>query len=59
MRQNVSLRTPPLPWILPRLFWKGFTVTHHEFMDAQTLRLQLEPDQEDPIFMQDQRLEAA
>lgn len=26
------------------LFWKGFTVTLHEFLDAQTLRLQLEPD---------------
>ncbi|WP_234250379.1 hypothetical protein [Billgrantia desiderata] len=26
------------------LFWKGFTVTHHEFLDPQTLRLQLEPD---------------
>ncbi|WP_144049356.1 helix-turn-helix domain-containing protein [Vreelandella massiliensis] len=26
------------------LFWKGFTVTHHEFLDSKTLRLQLEPD---------------
>ncbi|WP_409996348.1 hypothetical protein [Halomonas sp. DP8Y7-3] len=31
--------TPPL-----YLFWKGFTITHHELPDAQTLRLQLEPD---------------
>ena len=30
------------------LFWKGFTVTHHEFLDAQTLRLQLEPDDRVP-----------
>lgn len=26
------------------LFWKGFTVAHHEFLDPQTLRLQLAPD---------------
>ncbi|MDY7116113.1 hypothetical protein RAN53_07105 [Halomonas sp. SSL-5] len=26
------------------LFWKGFSITHHEFFDPQTLRLQLEPD---------------
>ena len=26
------------------LFWKGFTVTHHECLDPHTLRLQLEPD---------------
>ena len=30
------------------LFWKGFTVAHHEFLDAQTLRLQLEPDDRVP-----------
>ena len=32
------------------LFWKGFTVTHHEFLDAQTLRLQLEPDDRVPCI---------
>ncbi|GKW47916.1 hypothetical protein NCCP2165_01310 [Halomonas sp. NCCP-2165] len=30
------------------LFWKGFTVAHHEFLDPQTLRLQLEPDDRTP-----------
>ncbi|WP_280564550.1 ISL3 family transposase [Chromohalobacter sp. 48-RD10] len=30
------------------LFWKGFTVAHHEFLDAQTLWLQLEPDDRIP-----------
>jgi len=30
------------------LFWKGFTVAHHEFLDPQTLRLQLEPDDRIP-----------
>ena len=30
------------------LFWKGFTVAHHEFLDEQTLRLQLAPDDRVP-----------
>ncbi|WP_280570161.1 hypothetical protein [Chromohalobacter sp. 296-RDG] len=30
------------------LFWKGFTVAHHEFLDTQTLWLQLEPDDRIP-----------
>lgn len=30
------------------LFWKGFTIAHHEFLDAQTLWLQLEPDDRIP-----------
>lgn len=30
------------------LFWKGFTVVHHEFLDSQTLKLQLEPDERTP-----------
>ena len=30
------------------LFWKGFTVAHHEFLDPQTLRLQLVPDDRIP-----------
>ncbi|WP_410280575.1 WYL domain-containing protein, partial [Halomonas campaniensis] len=30
------------------LFWKGFTVAHHEFLDPQTLRLQQEPDDRIP-----------
>ena len=30
------------------LFWKGFTVAHHELLDPQTLRLQLEPDDRIP-----------
>lgn len=30
------------------LFWKGFAVAHHEFLDPQTLRLQLESDDRIP-----------
>ncbi|MCE9683341.1 hypothetical protein [Halomonas alkalisoli] len=30
------------------LLWKGFTVTHHELLDAQTLRLRMEPDDRVP-----------
>jgi len=30
------------------LFWKGFTIAHHEFLDAQTLWLHLEPDDRIP-----------
>jgi len=30
------------------LFWKGFTVSHHEFLDPQTLRLHLAPDDRVP-----------
>ena len=30
------------------LFWKGFTVAKHEFLDPQTLRLQLEADDRIP-----------
>lgn len=26
-------------------FWKGFTVSHHEFLNARTLRLELAPDE--------------